>query len=257
MPSTITAINSFNAGHTALSAQLNTNFDNMRGNRIPLDMSIQSSSNNFYDVGRKDKQFRNIYVNSFVISTEKMRPLTVGDIISYTRNTSPSGYLLCDGSSVSRSTYSDLFTVLTNATNTSPSFGYETTTHFYLPDLRGTFIRGTDQGASNDPDSSSRVASGTNGNTGDTIGSYQTCGSAPPVSTNGLTDTSGSHTHAFFEGNTSGFGNAATLSTPSDFRSDTAVTVGSSNDFSHIHSYSGGDNETRPINLNAFFYIRY
>ena len=51
----------------------------------------------------------------------------------------PNGWLECDGSQISRTTYDNLFTKI----NTTYGAGDSTTT-FNLPDLRGEFIRGWD-----------------------------------------------------------------------------------------------------------------
>lgn len=53
----------------------------------------------------------------------------------------PEGYLLCNGGAVSRTVYADLF----RAIGTTYGVGNGTTT-FNLPDLRGEFIRGLDNG---------------------------------------------------------------------------------------------------------------
>lgn len=92
----------------------------------------------------------------------------VGTIIAYGGATIPSGWLLCDGSAISRTTYSALF----NAIGIAWGRGNSTST-FNLPDLRGRFMRGVDFGAGNDPDSLSRFALASQGNTGDKVGSYQ------------------------------------------------------------------------------------
>lgn len=55
-----------------------------------------------------------------------------GVIKSYAGNVAPSGYLLCDGSAVSRSTYAALFNIC--STVYGPGNG---TTTFNIPDLRG------------------------------------------------------------------------------------------------------------------------
>ena len=52
-----------------------------------------------------------------------------------------SGYLECDGAEISRSTYSDLFDII--GTNFGVGDG---STTFNIPDLRGEFIRGFDNG---------------------------------------------------------------------------------------------------------------
>ncbi|MDR1810580.1 MAG: phage tail protein [Prevotella sp.] len=79
----------------------------------------------------------------------------------------PSGWLLCDGASVSRSDYSELFAAIGTAWGTASS------TTFNLPDMRGVFLRGVDGTAGRDPNKSSRTAKATGGNTGNKVGSYQ------------------------------------------------------------------------------------
>ena len=64
-----------------------------------------------------------------------------GVILMYGAPTAPPGWLECDGSAVSRTTYSALFSVI----GTTYGSGDGTTT-FNLPDLRGEFIRGWDHG---------------------------------------------------------------------------------------------------------------
>lgn len=59
--------------------------------------------------------------------------LPAGSIIQYGAASAPSGYLLCDGTAVSRTTYADLFAVVSTLYNT----GGEAGTDFRLPDLRG------------------------------------------------------------------------------------------------------------------------
>jgi len=64
-----------------------------------------------------------------------------GAVISFAGGTAPEGYLMCDGSPVARSLYPDLFDVI--GCDFGDGNGYST---FNLPDLRGEFIRGLDQG---------------------------------------------------------------------------------------------------------------
>lgn len=91
-----------------------------------------------------------------------------GAVMAFAGTTAPSGWLLCDGSTISRSTYANLF----SAIGTAHGIGDGSTT-FVLPDYRGIFLRGVDGGANNDPDRSSRTAPNTGGNTGDAVGSIQ------------------------------------------------------------------------------------
>ena len=69
-----------------------------------------------------------------------------GTIVAFGGSTIPTGWLLCDGSPVSRATYAALF----QAIGTAHGLG-DTTTTFNLPDYRGTFLRGQDRGRGKDP----------------------------------------------------------------------------------------------------------
>ena len=65
----------------------------------------------------------------------------VGEIKVYPANNVPEGYLECNGAPVSRTQFADLFDVL--GTLYGAGDGVNT---FNLPDLRGEFIRGFDNG---------------------------------------------------------------------------------------------------------------
>ena len=77
-----------------------------------------------------------------------------GTVVAFAGAAAPSGYLICDGSAVSRTTYAALFAVI--STTYGPGDG---STTFNLPDLRAEFIRGLDNGRGEDP--------------GRTLGSFQ------------------------------------------------------------------------------------
>lgn len=64
-----------------------------------------------------------------------------GAIMAFAMNSAPSGWLKCDGSLVLRSTYQALFLAI----GTTYGIGNGTTT-FKLPDYRGVFLRGIDDG---------------------------------------------------------------------------------------------------------------
>lgn len=65
----------------------------------------------------------------------------VGMVIPYAGTSAPSGFLLCDGTAVSRTTYSALFAII----STNYGVGDGSTT-FNLPDLRGRSIIGSGTG---------------------------------------------------------------------------------------------------------------
>ena len=91
-----------------------------------------------------------------------------GSISAYSGDSAPSGWLLCDGTAVSRTTYSALFAIV------GERFGSgDGTTTFNTPDFRGRFLRGRDAGAGRDPDAADRTAMNAGGATGDAVGSVQ------------------------------------------------------------------------------------
>jgi len=98
-------------------------------------------------------------------------------------------------------------------------------TQFKVPDMRGEFVRGWDNGAGTDPDAATRTDRG-DGTTGDAIGTKQA-------------DELKSHTHGsvYISGS-----------------------VGGGNTLAHYASGSSaatGGNETRPRNVNKMFVIKY
>ena len=65
-----------------------------------------------------------------------------GGIIAWSTETAPTGFLLCDGTAVSRTTYSDLNTLYAAATPSYPFGNGNGTTTFNVPDMRGRFPLG-------------------------------------------------------------------------------------------------------------------
>jgi microcystin-dependent protein len=148
----------------------------------------------------------------------------VGAVIAVADDAVPTGYLECDSSAVSRTTYSDLFDKI------GVMYGNgDGSTTFNLPDYRGKFLRGMDNGAGNDPDAAGRTDRG-DSTTGDNVGTQQD---------HQLDE----HRHLCDIGsNTGGYGyflRAVTNQTPDKYT-----------------NYYGG-NETRPININVIYCIKY
>ena len=107
------------------------------------------------------------------VSLELLIP--IGTIVAYGGDTKDpgvvaqlksQGWLPCDGQSYSREgEYQKLAKLFGNSFGVSGSA-------FRVPDLRGRFLRGADQGTGRDPDASSRGAEN-GGNAGDRVGSVQ------------------------------------------------------------------------------------
>lgn len=106
-----------------------------------------------------------------------------GSVMDYAGSTAPSGWLLCAGQAVSRSTYADLFTTI----STTYGAGDGSTT-FNLPDLRGRVAVGKDD---MNGTAANRITSGGSGITGTTLGN------AGGTQTHTLTTTEmPAHTHS-------------------------------------------------------------
>ena len=81
--------------------------------------------------------------------------------------TVPKGFLICDGKVLKKADFPELFLVIGTQFGSGEGKGT-----FNIPDFRGVFLRGQDQGAGRDPDSEAR-GSLNNGSSGDNVGSYQ------------------------------------------------------------------------------------
>lgn len=88
--------------------------------------------------------------------------MPTGTILPYAGTAAPTGYLLCDGSAISRTTNSDLFALI----GTDYGVGDGSTT-FNIPDLRGRVIAGQDDMGGT---SANRLTGQAGGVDGDTLG---------------------------------------------------------------------------------------
>jgi microcystin-dependent protein len=159
-----------------------------------------------------------------------------GAVTFFARSSAPAGWLKANGATISRTTYTALF----NAIGTTFGAGDGSTT-FSLPDLRGEFLRGWDDGR------------GVDG--GRAFGNAQTDQNASHTHT-GSTSTTGSHTHAQHL-NTLVNANHAGL-----YGSGTFGSQGYSTDAAGDHSHSltinsSGGNESRPRNVSLLACIKY
>jgi len=77
------------------------------------------------------------YNNNTITNLPSVDPNPTGAITQYLGTTAPTGWLMCDGTAVSRSTYANLFTLI----GTRYGAGNGSTT-FNLPDFRDRFARG-------------------------------------------------------------------------------------------------------------------
>lgn len=169
----------------------------------------------------------------------------IGCIIPWPHNTIPQGCLVCDGSAVSRTLYSKLFSKI----GTEWGYGDNLTT-FNIPNLVNRYVRGRANGSTNDPDRTTRTASATGGNTGDAVGSLQTAKVKIPV-TSVTTSTSG-HQHTVTQ--YTGIQGAYVSSKTTTYRSTSTATSGTAT--YPTHTMTGTIQSTKP-NTMAVKYIIY
>ena len=82
-----------------------------------------------------------LHITGSINVTDINSPIFVGMVAHFARSTAPTGWLKCNGAAISRTAYSSLF----NAISTTFGTGDGSTT-FNVPDLRGEFLRGWDDG---------------------------------------------------------------------------------------------------------------
>ncbi len=150
-----------------------------------------------------------------------------GTIISFAGATSPIGYLTCDGSPISRSTYASLFAAI----GTTWGSGNGTTT-FNVPNLIGYFLRGSGTSA-RDPDSPRAV------------------GSPQTESFASHTHTDSGHTHTYDKPNTS---SQATGGSGSNYFNGGFASTASGTGVANIQATGG--TETRPDNVAVLYCIK-
>jgi microcystin-dependent protein len=149
----------------------------------------------------------------------------------------PQGWLLCDGSAVSRTTYATLFAAI--GINFGGGDGIAT---FNLPDLRGRFLRGLDKGAGRDPDGSTRTL----GSVQDESFKSHSHGGA----TGGVANLTG--TDGYRDYNTQGCGQSG-----KGFVYNTDQNCLGGQFSTHTHSITAeGGSETRPKNVAVNYLIK-
>jgi microcystin-dependent protein len=177
--------------------------------------------------------------------------LSVGMISAWPTATIPSGWLECDGSTISRSTYAALYAVIT----TTYGAGDGSTT-FNLPNYKDYFLRGFDAAGT---DAASRTDRG-DGTTGANVGTKQ-AGATESHTHTGTTDNDGSHSHTATPSNGAGSdniyvfggsgGNVGIPDSGSGMRLS-GITIPSGG--AHQHAFETDPNagtETRPKNITV------
>ena len=148
-----------------------------------------------------------------------------GTVVMYGGATAPAGWLLCDGTAVSRTTYATLFNVLSTTYGTGDG-----SSTFNVPDARGVFVRGAGS---------------------------QTISSITYTGTRGTTegDQLQGHYHSIQAANSGGTGAAADTFPYATGTNATGYTRSPSTDGSNGTPRTGS--ETRPANISLSYIIKF
>ena len=181
-----------------------------------------------------------------VLSFSVVQGVPSGSVFCMAIATVPTGYLECDGSAVSRTTYAALFAII----GTSYGSGDGSST-FNIPDLRGEFIRGFDNGKGTD---SGRAIASSQG--GSNLSHSHTATSTSTVTDPGHQHDTTVTNHAVFPGQggiTISYGGAGGYPATNFQMSDntTGVTVATSTSVAN-----DGGSETRPRNIAMMYIIK-
>ena len=169
-----------------------------------------------------------------------------GSLLIWPTNTPPAGYLECDGSALSRTTYAALFAVL--GVTYGQGAGAQASTTFRLPDYRGHFLRGWNHGrASVDPDAATRQARG-DGTVGDNVGTWQIHQFKWHQHLSGIGTNDAEKFHDYK--------NTTSLVIPVASYSRIPVSRPGGDGAQAVTSQEGGK-ETRPLNTAVMFVIKY
>jgi len=177
-----------------------------------------------------------VWGNSAVPPVQSITP--TGAIMAFAYSLPESGWLLCDGRAVSRSTYAALFGAIATYYGTGDG-----STTFNIPDLRGYFIRG--------------FGTNSDGTASGTFGAKTGFATARPTTgLTGTTNSTGSHRHGIQISFTASGAGYSYESGNSINENPGAYTLF---DGTHSHTVAidgGGDAETRPKNIAFPYYIK-
>ncbi|NBV54332.1 MAG: hypothetical protein EBR79_01305 [Proteobacteria bacterium] len=142
------------------------------------------------------------------------RLVPAGSVVPFAGSSAPTGWLLCGGQAVSRTTFAALFAVI----GTTYGAGDGSTT-FGLPDLRGRAVFGVDN---MDGTAANRVTSGVSGIAGTTLGAAGG-NQAMQSHTHTVTDPGHSHTDNRYLGSAAGAANGGAATGNNSFDGTTSV----------------------------------
>lgn len=209
---------------------------NSYGKGTNADMLLPGPST-FGSTGGGDAETRpvNAYVR-FIIQMVGGALVPTGVVVPFAGNspmkspTLAAWYLYCNGTALQTGGNKELYDAIQDAHGGGGG-------SFNLPDYRGRFLRAVDDGAERDPNAAKRAAAAPGGATGDAVGSVQDWATAPPTTP---------FTVSF---------NVGTSDWWSDHALGHDLAMWNDGSVSIALTGSGGDRETRPVNIAVDHYI--
>lgn len=159
-----------------------------------------------------------------------------GAILIFAMSGNPAGYLRANGAAVSRTTYAALFAQI--GTYYGAGDGANT---FNLPDLRGLFVRGLDEGRGFDA--------------GRALGTFQDSQNASHTHA-ASSDAQGEHTHGLLTA-ASGNNSSGGYVSPANVGNALSTTQPAGAHSHNITVAASGGNESRPVNIAFIYFIKY
>lgn len=222
-----------------------------------------SSSNKLIHFGSAAQIVYNVGASKFQISTDgitfnDLLPTAhaVGEVFAVVTPACPANSAIADGGSLSRTTNATLYAALgtsmgdgtTASSGGTSDSGCPGAGCYNKPDLRGRFLRGLDGSAGADPDKASRSALLAGGNSGNTVGSFQS------YQIQSHTHTDAGHTHTTWNPTDNNHTVSSGAGTTGILQGVSGAAYTSSTGFANIQATGG--NETRPTNVNVIYCIQ-
>ncbi|MBO6740485.1 MAG: tail fiber protein [Phycisphaerales bacterium] len=171
----------------------------------------------------------------------------VGMVTAFAGEDIPDGWVICDGSPLPIEEHEDLHQVIGQTylqDGKHDGTQVNTGTHFRVPDLRGMFIRGFDGSGRVDKEVMREFGTSQDWTTGMPENKF-------------ATKSSGKHSHKFGGTNGNGHGSAAFPGAGDDGAGGWDDNRGETrSNGTHSHEVTGGDKETRPVNVTMYYIIK-
>jgi Phage Tail Collar Domain len=190
-----------------------------------------------------------------LVAVVEEQTVPAGTIVAFggPKSQIPTGWLHCDGEDYEISKYPKLAEAL------AKSWGVNTSgTKFFVPDLRGQFLRGWDETADIDPDKMARTSKN-GGKGGNNVGSYQEDATAVPNRELILkAEKAGNHVHSWGGtgwGQGDGYDNGHGRVDANNPKNKWPTSPEGEHEHK-IRIVGGGDAETRPTNACVIYIIK-